>query len=89
MTPSDSYVQPFKLNPTNYWSCFGKELSCPSDDFTKVILLLGCYLGKISYLPSNQVNKVPSTDVPLELYLSTLGMTGQTAYHGLLDIGQP
>ena len=31
----------------------------------------------------------PSTDVPLDLYLSVLGMPGQTAYHGLLDIGQP
>ena len=26
---------------------------------------------------------------PLDLYLSVLGMPGQTAYHGPLDIGQP
>ncbi len=31
-----------------------------------------------------------STDVaPLTLYLSVLGMTGMTAYFGLLDIGKP
>lgn len=33
--------------------------------------------------------KVHSTHVPLEKYLSVLGLTGFTAYFGLLDIGKP
>ncbi len=33
--------------------------------------------------------KVQSTQVPLEKYLSVLGLTGFTAYFGLLDIGKP
>ena len=44
---------------------------------------------KINTVNSEYVNKVPTSDVPLHLYLSVLGMPGQTAYHGLLDIGQP
>ena len=45
MTPSDSYVQPFKLN--QLLVMFWQELSCPRVmTLQKVILLLGCYLGK-------------------------------------------
>ncbi|MCB0686371.1 MAG: NADP-dependent oxidoreductase [Saprospiraceae bacterium] len=33
--------------------------------------------------------KIESTSIPLEKYLSILGMTGLTAYFGLLDIGKP
>jgi NADPH-dependent curcumin reductase len=32
--------------------------------------------------------KVDPTLAPLPLYLSTLGMPGQTAYHGILDVGK-
>jgi NADPH-dependent curcumin reductase CurA len=35
------------------------------------------------------VMKVDTTLAPLPVYLSTLGMTGMTAYFGLLDIGRP
>ena len=43
---------------------------------------------KINTVSTETIDKVPSTDVPLDLYLSVLGMPGQTD-HGLLDIGQP
>jgi NADPH-dependent curcumin reductase CurA len=35
------------------------------------------------------VMKVDTSLAPLPVYLSTLGMTGMTAYFGLLDIGRP
>jgi hypothetical protein len=35
------------------------------------------------------VRKIPPTGLPLTLWLSVLGMTGLTAYFGLLDIGKP
>lgn len=44
---------------------------------------------RINTVNEENVSKISNTDVPLYLYLSTLGMTGQTAYHGLLEIGQP
>ena len=37
----------------------------------------------------NVVTKVDTSLAPLPVYLSTLGMTGMTAYFGLLDIGKP
>jgi len=38
--------------------------------------------------PKGQLNKLPP-GTPLELGLSALGMTGITAYFGLLDVGRP
>jgi NADPH-dependent curcumin reductase len=37
----------------------------------------------------NVVTKVDTSLAPLPVYMSTLGMTGMTAYFGLLDIGKP
>ncbi len=38
---------------------------------------------------SNDVRKIEKDDIPPLLYLNILGMTGLTAYFGLLDIGKP
>jgi NADPH-dependent curcumin reductase len=40
-------------------------------------------------LPGEAVMKVDADRVALPVYLSALGMTGMTAYFGLLDIGRP
>jgi len=40
-------------------------------------------------LAGESVMKVDPDSVPLPVYLSALGMTGMTAYFGLLDIGRP
>ena len=39
--------------------------------------------------PAAALQKIDTTLAPLPVYLSTLGMTGMTAYFGLLDIGKP
>lgn len=33
-------------------------------------------------------NKIPDTSIPLPLYLSTMGMTGLTAYFGIKEVGK-
>src|SRR5271166_5083529 len=38
--------------------------------------------------PTGQLSRLPST-TPLELAMSVLGMTGRTAYFGLIDVGRP
>ncbi len=47
-------------------------------------LLLVHFMAKNSEHKAKHAIKVSQTDIPLYLYLSVLGMTGQTAYHGLL-----
>lgn len=39
--------------------------------------------------PLHELRKIPTDSIPPNLYLSGLGMTGYTAYFGMLDIGQP
>ena len=40
-------------------------------------------------LPARQLRKVDTALAPAPLYLSALGMTGYTAYFGMIDIGRP
>jgi NADPH-dependent curcumin reductase CurA len=42
----------------------------------------------VAMKPKGQLSKVPP-GVPLELAMSALGMTGMTAYFGLIDVGRP
>src|SRR5699024_12519976 len=46
-------------------------------------------LKKYNTLSAKQLIQVRDKSVPAYLYLSTLGMSGQTAYHGLMQIGKP
>ncbi len=48
-------------------------------------------LGAQEYaaVAGDQLTKVDASATPLPVYLSALGMTGMTAYFGLLDIGRP
>lgn len=90
MTQSDSYVEPFEVNQPLNGHILGKVIESQSDAFQKEDIVIGMLSWKrYNTVDASQINKVASTEVPLYLYLSTLGMTGQTAYHGLLDIGKP
>jgi len=39
--------------------------------------------------PFHELRKIPTEIAPPKLFLSGLGMTGYTAYFGMMDIGQP
>jgi NADPH-dependent curcumin reductase len=49
--------------------------------------LLG--VQRYAVAPAGALLKADTTLAPLPVYLSTLGMTGMTAYFGLLDVGKP
>lgn len=90
MTQADSYVEPFKIGEPIQSHVVGKVIKSNSKNFNENDIIVGMLPWKrINTVNEESVNKVSNTEVPLYLYLSTLGMTGQTAYHGLLDIGQP
>lgn len=90
MTQSDSYVAPFEIGQPIVSHQVAKVIDSQSDDFKQGDIVVGMLPWRIvNNVTADQIDKVSNTDVPLHLYLSVLGMTGQTAYHGLLDIGQP
>lgn len=90
MDDSESYVQPFQLDEPLSGHIVGKVVQSKADSFEKGDMVMGQLpWQKVSNVSAQNINKITQTDIPSYLYLSVLGMTGQTAYHGLLKIGDP
>ena len=90
MDDSESYVQPFQLDEPLSGHIVGKVVQSKADSFEKGDMAVGQLpWQKVSNVSAQNINKITQTDIPSYLYLSVLGMTGQTAYHGLLKIGDP
>jgi NADPH-dependent curcumin reductase CurA len=90
MNDTKSYSAPFELDQPIESHIVGKVTQSNADGFQEGDVVTGRFPWKLyNTIETSEVMKVPSTDVPLHLYLSTLGMPGQTAYNGLLKIGEP
>ncbi|WP_373894634.1 NADP-dependent oxidoreductase [Virgibacillus natechei] len=90
MSDAKSYVEPFKLNEMISGGIIGEVVQSESDQLRagdKVIGMLSWQ--NYNVVQSSEVRKIDDTMAPLSAYLSVLGITGLTAYFGLLDIGQP
>ncbi|AQM41431.1 MULTISPECIES: NADP-dependent oxidoreductase [Staphylococcus] len=90
MDDSKSYIQPFQLDEPLAGHIVGKVIQSNADGFEQGDYVVGMLpWQKHTNVSAQSVTKITQRDIPLYLYLSVLGMTGQTAYHGLLKIGQP
>ncbi|WP_102028599.1 NADP-dependent oxidoreductase [Salirhabdus sp. Marseille-P4669] len=90
MSTAKSYVPPYQLNEVLKGYIVGEVVESKSDRLLvgdKVTGELGWQ--RYNAIDAKYVRKVDSTFAPLSSYLSVLGLTGLTAYFGLLDIGQP
>lgn len=90
MNDVKSYVPPFELNSVISSGVVGQVIESKSSQFQKNDIITGS-LGwqQYSVVSETKVRKIDATLAPASAYLSVLGMTGLTAYFGLLDIGQP
>lgn len=90
MNDVKSYIPPFKLNEVISSGVIGQVVESQSNLFEKGDIVLGS-LGwqEYSIAKENAVRKIDQNLAPVSAYLSVLGMTGLTAYFGLLDIGKP
>lgn len=90
MNDTKSYVEPFKLDEPLTSHIVAKVVQSQSDDYSEGDMVVGQMPWmKMINIAADKVNKITNTDVPLYLYLSVLGMPGQTGYQGLLNIGKP
>ncbi|WP_256992449.1 NADP-dependent oxidoreductase [Paenibacillus sp. XY044] len=90
MSDAKSYVEPFKLDEAISGGIVGEVVESKSDALQpgdKVIGMLGWRL--YNTVDAGSVRKLDPSLAPLSAYLSVLGLTGLTAYFGLLDIGKP
>jgi len=86
---SNSYIPPFKLGQPLEGACVGQIITSNNNQFTVGEYVLGM-LGWREYWLSNgsDVIKVNPKIAPIQSFLGTFGMTGLTAYVGLLKIGE-
>lgn len=90
MSAGKSYTKPFEVGAPMGGHVVGKIGESNADGFKEGDYVKGI-MGWQRYVTvsAENLSKIENTELPLHLYLSTLGMPGQTAYHGLLKIGKP
>ena len=90
MNEGKSYIEPVKIGDVMRAGSVGKVVA--SNNHPKY--LVGDYLsgwgGVQQYVTTNaeKWHQVDPSLAPLPMYLSTLGMTGMTAYFGILEVGK-
>lgn len=90
MSNQKSYVEPFQLDEAISGGVVAEVVESNDDQLKvgdKVFGMLGW--RRYNVVPANQVRKVDGEQASLSAYLSVLGLTGLTAYFGLMDIGEP
>lgn len=85
-----SYVPPVQIGEVMRALTIGKVVESKNDLFPVDSIVVGTN-GVQEYGSSNGKGfyKIDNPQLPLPVYLGTLGMPGFTAYFGLLDVGQP
>jgi len=90
MNDVKSYVPPFSLGETMTGGAIGRVIASASDAFSVGDLVTHAYGWRdLVQEDATGFRVVPEVDgVPLSAYLGVLGMTGLTAYVGLLEVAK-
>jgi NADPH-dependent curcumin reductase CurA len=92
MIDQPGYLPPVELGAPMRAATVGQVVSSRNAEFAEgeLVQATGCWQDFVAISPKNSatgVTKLPA-GVPPEMMLSVLGITGLTAYFGMLDIGQ-
>ena len=89
MTERKNYKPPFKLGEEMEGYAIGLVQESDDDNFKIGDSVFSNFGMRDNFVcNSDQLKKIPSTDLPIQSYLGPLGMTGQTAYIGLFNYGK-
>lgn len=90
MNDAKSYVPPFQLDQPMAGGVVSKVVSTKSDDLKPGDIVSGMLPWRIQTVsPAKDLSKIDESAAPLSYHLDVLGMTGLTAYFGLMEIGKP
>ncbi|KZE63858.1 NADP-dependent oxidoreductase [Fictibacillus phosphorivorans] len=90
MSDRKSYVPPFALNEPISGGVVGQVVESRSGELAEGDFVIGNLNWQTYNVASDaEVRKLDPSIAPLTANLGVLGMTGLTAYFGLLDIGDP
>lgn len=85
-----SYIAPYQLNEAITGGVLAEVIDSKSDRFQKGdIVTANLAWAEYNTAKADAVQKVDPAIAPITTRLGILGLTGLTAYFGLLDIGQP
>ena len=90
MNDLKSYTPPFQIDQPIEGSLIAEVLESRSNNFKPGDVVLGFLPWRKHLIASEKIlQKIDPTIVPPSYYLGILGMTGLTAYFGLMEIGKP
>ncbi len=90
MNDAKSYVPPFEIDKPLAGSVVAKIIESKSDSFKPGDIVVGMLPWQNEMIATEKdVKKIDTTIAPASYYLGILGMTGLTAYFGLMQIGKP
>ncbi|CAN5723157.1 NADP-dependent oxidoreductase [soil metagenome] len=90
MNDIKSYTPPFQVDQPLVGSVVAKVIESKDAVFTIGDIVIGMLPWREKTIAiSKDLQKIDSSIAPLTYYLGVLGMTGLTAYFGLMDIGKP
>ena len=90
MNDAKSYVAPFEINQAMQGGVIAKVLNSKADNFKTGDVVLGMLPWIEKFTASEKsINKIDTSIAPASYYLGILGLTGLTAYFGLMHICKP
>ena len=91
MTDEKSYTAAYELDKAMYGGIVARVIKSESAQLEVDDIIISNALAWRRYntVKAEEVLKVPNKEIPLHLYLGALGLTGHTAYEGLMQIGKP
>lgn len=90
MNDAKSYVAPFQIDQPIEGAVVAKVTASNSENFKTGDIVMGRLPWRpITINNGKGLHKIDTTVAPASNYLGILGMTGLTAYFGLIDIGKP
>lgn len=90
MNDAKSYVSPFQINQPMAGGVVAKVIESKSGDLKPGDIVSGMLPWRVQTIATAKgLLKVDKSAAPLSYHLDVLGMTGLTAYFGLMEIGKP
>lgn len=85
-----SYAKPFQIGEPLTGDSIGEVIVSKHSGFATGELVIGTFdWADFSIVKGSELQKIHPTGAPITSHLHVTGMTGLTAYFGLLDIGKP
>ncbi len=90
MNDAKSYAPPFEIDKPIAGSVVARVVESTSNNFKTGDVVVGNLPWKKDFIATDKdLRKIDTDAAPASYYISILGMTGLTAYFGLMHIGKP